>query len=115
MQLSFYEKIKKYVTESAVDGVLISRNDSFLGEYYPPEAERLEKVTGFTGSAGLALITKEKDVLFVDSRYTLQAKAQSKFHVLEVPAETTVSAWIKNHLPQFVIAFDPHEIGRAHV
>ncbi len=104
---SVYDKIKAYLNEENLDGILISRSDSFLGEYYPPYAQRLEIVTGgFSGSAGLALLTKIEDVLFVDSRYTIQAKTQTDFKVFEVPSETTPSAWIKEHMAGKKIAFN---------
>ena len=84
-----YQQIKNFVRTHQNSAVLISRTDSFLGEYYPPEAKRLSAVSGFTGSAGLAFIDSVQDVLFVDSRYTVQAKKQSSFQVFEVPTQTT--------------------------
>ncbi len=103
-----YNQIKQFLNETDFDAVLVSRTDSFLGEYYPPEACRLEVVTGgFSGSAGLALITKDEDVLFVDSRYTIQAKNQTRFRVFEVPAETTPSQWMKANLDGLKIGFNP--------
>ena len=105
---SVYDSIKNYLYRKELDGILISRSDSFLGEYYPPYTHRLEKVTGgFSGSAGLALLTKKEDILFVDSRYTIQAKAQTNFKVLEVPTETTPSHWIKTYMPGQRIGFNP--------
>jgi Xaa-Pro aminopeptidase len=61
----------------ALDAVLVPRGDEHLGEYVPPSAERLSWLTGFTGSAGLAVIMKDKAALFVDGRYTLQASQQA--------------------------------------
>ncbi len=108
MHQNTYERIKQYISETDIDGVLVTRFDSFLGEYYPPESGYLKDVTGgFTGSAGLALITADKDVLFVDSRYTLQAKNQTDFEVYEVPSETTPSTWIKQYLSAKKVAFNP--------
>ncbi len=99
--------IRAYLKKAKLDGILIARTDSFLGEYFPPYANRLAVVTGgFSGSAGMALITADKAVLFVDSRYTVQAKSQTDFDVLEVPTETTLSDWIKNNLSNSVIGFN---------
>ena len=107
-QNAVYEKIKSFLKESELDGVLIARSDSFLGEYYPPYATRLQTVTGgFSGSAGLALITPMQDILFVDSRYTVQAKAQTDFQVYEVPSETTPSAFLKKEMAGKKIGFNP--------
>lgn len=104
---SVYQHIKNFVQQGIIDGVLISRTDIFLGEYYPPYVKRLDSVSGFTGSAGLALITADKDILFVDSRYTIQAKNQSDFLVYEVPSETTPSAWLCDNMPNKTIGFNP--------
>ncbi len=58
-------------------GVLVPRADAFLGEYVPPANERLAWLTGFTGSAGLALVLRDRAFLFVDGRYTTQAAAEA--------------------------------------
>ncbi|WP_439595600.1 aminopeptidase P family protein [Falsiroseomonas sp.] len=74
-----------------LDGLLVPRADAFLGEYVPPSAERLAWLTGFTGSAGLALVLRDRAILFVDGRYTTQAAAEVEGglwelrHLLEQP------------------------------
>lgn len=99
--------IQSYLNKKEVDAVLISRTDSFLSEYFPPYKDRLKEVTGgFTGSAGLAVVSLEKKALFVDSRYTDQAKQQSDFDVYEVPTETTLSEWLKEHFYSKKIGFN---------
>src|ERR1700712_3356081 len=57
-------------------GFLVPRADSQQNEYVPPSEERLAWLTGFTGSAGLALPQLDRATLFVDGRYTLQAAQQ---------------------------------------
>lgn len=64
-----------------VHGFWLHREDRFQGEYIHPYDERLAYITGFTGSAGLAVITRSSSALFVDSRYTLQAAQQSTLTV----------------------------------
>jgi Xaa-Pro aminopeptidase len=59
-----------------VDGFLVPRADEFQGEYVPASAERLSWLTGFTGSAGIALVTQSQGVVFVDGRYVTQLKEQ---------------------------------------
>lgn len=59
-----------------IDGFLVPRADEFQGEYVPACAERLAWLTGFTGSAGVALILRDKAVVFVDGRYTTQLAQQ---------------------------------------
>lgn len=109
MDYGLIDKIHHFLRETDFDAVLVSRLDSFLGEYYPPYHDRLKKITGgFSGSAGLVLISLDEAVLFVDSRYTEQAKIQSdsRFRVFEVPTETTPSQWIKDHFKEKIIGFN---------
>jgi Xaa-Pro aminopeptidase len=81
-------------------GFVVPRADEHQNEYVPPGAERLMWLTGFSGSAGLAIALAGKAALFVDGRYTLQAPAQvdgSVFtveHVVNAPP----SAWIEANL-----------------
>ncbi|MDR6818376.1 Xaa-Pro aminopeptidase [Neorhizobium sp. 2083] len=59
-----------------IDGFLVPRADEYQGEYVPASAERLSWLTGFTGSAGMALITQREAVVFVDGRYVTQLAEQ---------------------------------------
>ncbi|WKL36141.1 aminopeptidase P family protein [Sinorhizobium meliloti] len=59
-----------------VDGFLVPRADEFQGEYVPRGSERLSWLTGFTGSAGVALVTQREAIVFVDGRYVTQLKEQ---------------------------------------
>ncbi|AJY48424.1 aminopeptidase P family protein [Martelella endophytica] len=60
-----------------INAVLVPRTDEYQGEYVPRSAERLAWLTGFTGSAGIALIMEKEAIVFVDGRYTTQLKAQA--------------------------------------
>ncbi|MBR6675490.1 MAG: aminopeptidase P family N-terminal domain-containing protein, partial [Alphaproteobacteria bacterium] len=100
------EKIKAYLVQNGLDAVLVPHQDEFLGEYLTADKKRLQALTGFSGSAGLAVITAEQAVLFVDSRYTIQAKRQTRFDVIEVPTETTPLKWITENLKGKKIAFN---------
>ena len=79
-----------------LDGLLVPRGDAFLGEYVPPSAERLAWLTGFTGSAGLALVLADRAILFVDGRYTTQAEREADpalwtlRHLIEQPPAETL-------------------------
>lgn len=81
-----------------VDGVLVPRSDEFLGEYVPPSAERLAWLTGFTGSAGLALVLPNRAFLFVDGRYITQAEVETdpalwtRRHLIDQPPAETLKA-----------------------
>ena len=59
-----------------LDGFIIPHDDEYQNEYIPAYAERLMWVSGFSGSAGAAIVMLDKAVIFVDGRYTLQARAQ---------------------------------------
>jgi Xaa-Pro aminopeptidase len=81
-------------------GFVVPRADEHQNEYVPPGAERLMWLTGFSGSAGLAIVLADKAALFVDGRYTLQAPGQvdgSVFAVKHVVNEP-LSAWIEANL-----------------
>ena len=66
-----------------IDGYIVPKNDEFFSEY--SSKDRLKKVSNFTGSAGYAVILKDKNYLFVDSRYTIQANIECgrKFKILD--------------------------------
>ena len=77
--------IRKFININNLDGYIIPKNDNYFTEY--SNTNNLYKATNFTGSAGFALFLKNKNYLFVDGRYTLQAKKQSgkDFIILEIP------------------------------
>ena len=64
-------KFKKY----KIDGYVIPKNDEFFSEY--SQKDRLKTISNFTGSAGYSIILKNKNYLFVDGRYTIQAEKES--------------------------------------
>ena len=79
--LSIITKIKSiqnYITKNELDGFIQPRADSYLGEYVPEYNARLEWISGFTGSAGIISILRDQVILFVDSRYTIQARKETK-------------------------------------
>ncbi len=67
-----------------IDGYIVPKNDEFFGEY--SSHDRLESISNFDGSAGFAIILKDKNFLFVDGRYTIQARKQSgkNFKIVEI-------------------------------
>tara|TARA_B100000965_G_scaffold353741_1_gene329826 strand:+ start:28 stop:561 length:534 start_codon:yes stop_codon:yes gene_type:complete len=99
-------KIKKILYKKNLDGYLIPKNDKFFTEY--TKISNLELVTNFSGSAGFAIILRKKNYLFVDGRYTIQAKKQSGklFKIFEIPF-----VWPKNIFKSqkniLNIGFDP--------
>ncbi|WP_436637855.1 aminopeptidase P family protein [Microbaculum sp. FT89] len=69
-------RLRAELERRGLDGFLIPRSDEHQGEYVPPGAERLKWLTGFSGSAGLAVVLKHAAAIFVDGRYTLQVRDQ---------------------------------------
>lgn len=87
------ESLRAQMRALTLDAVWVPRADEFLGEYVPVHNERLAHLTGFTGSAGVCIVTKDSAILFVDGRYTLQAASQcpeplfEHQHIIETPPE----------------------------
>ena len=77
--------LKEILNNENIDGYIIPKNDEFFSEYSFPN--RLKLISNFSGSAGLAIIMKNENLLFVDGRYTLQANIESgnKFKIYEIP------------------------------
>ena len=69
--------LKKILKDKDIDGYIIPKNDEFFGEYISENKDRLKYISNFSGSFGFSLITNDKNYLFVDGRYTLQANKQS--------------------------------------
>ena len=93
--------------ERDLDGFIVPRADEHLGEYVPARAERLAWLTGFTGSAGLAVVLRQEAALFTDGRYILQAGAQldpAAFRVVHITEEPP-PAWIASRARR--IGYDP--------
>lgn len=70
------EALRRKLTDLSLDGFIVPQADEHLGEYIPARNQRLAWLTGFTGSAGMAVITRDKAWLFIDGRYMEQAKIE---------------------------------------
>ncbi len=93
-----------------LDGFLVPHADEFQSEDVPPASRRLGWLTGFTGSAGTAVVLAERAAVFVDGRYTLQAARQIDAEAFEIASlvETPPDAWLKDvGLDGARIGFDP--------
>ena len=104
------KSLRTLIKNYKIDGVIIPKADRYQGEYIPPEDERLNWITGFTGSAGTALVCAESAILFVDGRYSLQAKNEVNGRIFRVEdsTKTSIVNWLKiNFKSQPKIAFDP--------
>ena len=81
------KKLKNYIKINNLDGYLVPKNDEYFNEYVNHSNNRLKFISNFSGSAGFAIILKNTNYLFVDGRYTIQAKIQSgnNFKVITIP------------------------------
>jgi Xaa-Pro aminopeptidase len=105
-----FAALRKELKRQGLSGFIVPRADRHQNEYVPPSEERLAWLTGFTGSAGLAIVLKDRAALFVDGRYTLQAKEQVDLSLVEpVPlAATSPEKWIeKNVRSGEKLGYDP--------
>ena len=113
-------RLRKELTGRGFDGFIVPRADEHQGEYVPPRGQRLAWLTGFTGSAGLAIVLRDRAALFVDGRYTLQAAAQVDTKLFEIHhlIDEPPAQWLAAALAAgAVLAYDPwlhtpHEIDR---
>jgi Xaa-Pro aminopeptidase len=111
-------ELRTELARRGVHGFLVPRADEHQGEYVPARARRLAWLTGFTGSAGLAVVLLESAAIFADGRYTLQAEAEvdgavfERRHLIDEPP----SSWIATSLkPGQILGYDPwlHTVGEV--
>ena len=101
--------LRREIANAGLHGFLVPRADAHRGESVPPGDARLAYVTSFTGSAGLAVVGLRKAALFVDSRYTLQAPAETDTRLVTVIESSSL---LSERIAEFVpkggrIGYDP--------
>src|SRR6185312_4213837 len=102
--------IRDAVQSQGLDGFLIPHEDEHQNEYLPEANDRLAWATGFTGSAGAAVVLKDKAAVFVDGRYTLQIKQQTDTKLFEPRdlVEEGPAGWIAHAVPKGAkLGYDP--------
>ena len=95
-------RLRAELKRRKLSGFVIPRADEYQNEYIPASSDRLRWLTGFTGSAGTAIVMAESAALVTDGRYLLQASRQidqASFSVVH-SADVTLEAWIARHLPK---------------
>ena len=102
-------KLKKALIKKNIDAYLVPKNDCFFNEFIKTGNDRLRYVSNFTGSAGTALILHKKNYLFVDGRYTLQAKQESGhlFNIIDI-SKINILSFLKKNYTNIKIGFDPN-------
>ena len=101
--------IRQAMAEQGLDGFLVPHEDEHQNEYLPAANDRLAWATGFTGSAGAAVILKEKAAIFVDGRYTLQVRDQvdQKLYEIRDLVDGGVPAYLSESAqPGWTIGYD---------
>ncbi|WP_315726702.1 MULTISPECIES: aminopeptidase P family protein [unclassified Bradyrhizobium] len=102
--------LREELARRRLTGFIVPRADQQQNEYVPPSDERLAWLTGFTGSAGLAIVLPQQAAIFVDGRYTLQAGKQvdGKAWTVESLIEPPPENWLTGHLQSGDrVGFDP--------
>ena len=69
-------ELRAALARAGLAGFIVPHADEHQSEYLPPSAERLAWLTGFTGSAGMAIVLADEAAIFVDGRYTMQVRAE---------------------------------------
>ena len=104
------DQLRQAMATLRIDAFLVPRGDRHRGEYVAAHDERLKWLTALSGSAGLAVVAARSAVLFVDGRYTVQARQQtdtSLFEIQQVPAAKTAD-WLQGTLGTGqTVGFDP--------
>ncbi len=102
--------LREEMAKMGIDALVVPHDDEYLNEYLPDCAERLMWVSGFSGSAGAAIILAKSAAVFTDGRYTLQVREQvdEKFFTYEDLIDNPPHKWIeKNARKGMVIGYDP--------
>lgn len=102
-------QLRAALATEGLSGFLVPRADAHQGEYVAARDERLQWLTGFTGSAGFAIVLPHIAGVFIDGRYRVQVKAQVDLtHFTPVPwPETSAGDWIAAQMTQGLLGFDP--------
>ena len=106
MELSnLQKKLKKH----KLDAFIVPRNNMFLGQDIREDENIIHQLTGFSGSAGTLLIMPDKNILFVDGRYELQAPQEVDTKITDVVCTKNISfeKWIKENLSEKTIGYNP--------
>ncbi len=108
-EISNLLNLQSKLKDKKIDLLIVNRSDEFLNEYISPYAERLQFITNFSGSAGKAIVLQNEAYLYVDGRYTFQAKEQINEN--EIQSKHLKSFWedLKTYISKksCTIAVDP--------
>ncbi len=98
--------IKSYLSKQKIDFLYLTNTDEFFNEYLPQNQQRIQAITGFSGSNAEVIFGVSKSYFFTDGRYLLQAQKQldlEEYEIIDI-AQISVIAWLKSNLGQQKIA-----------
>src|ERR1700722_8603725 len=104
------KSLRDEMAKADLDGFFVPMTDEYQSEYVPPSAQRIEFLSGFTGSAGFIIVLKDKAAFFADGRYTLQAEQQIPAKLFEIhdSSNKLPSDWLaENTKAGMKLGFDP--------
>ncbi|MER9405713.1 aminopeptidase P family protein [Mesorhizobium caraganae] len=102
--------LRQWLADNGLDGFLVPRADEHQGEYVADRSARLKWLTGFSGSAGVALVLRDRAFMFVDGRYTLQVRHEIDLDIFAIESlvDNPPAFWIKDNLGKGArLGFDP--------
>lgn len=103
------ESLREFMDKEGFAALIIPNTDEFQSEHVSPSSARLKWLTGFTGSAGRAVITRTKAAFFTDGRYTIQAKKElpSEYELYNI-SQLSSYKWVSDNLsPEEKVGYDP--------
>lgn len=108
--------IKDIQKKLDTDAVIIFRNNQFIGQDVLDEENKILELTGFDGSAGTLVITKNMAYLFVDGRYEIQSKQQTNPKQVSVIVESeqyNLLTWLEENLAESSVAYNPWQVSES--
>ncbi|HEY7807385.1 MAG TPA: aminopeptidase P family protein [Croceibacterium sp.] len=112
------DALRKELARRGLDGFVVPISDEHMSEYVGDYAKRLAWLTGFGGSAGTAVVLKDRAAIFIDGRYTVQVREQVDGRLFEYQSvpQTSPAKWLKENAPDGAkVGYDPwlHSKGWA--
>src|SRR2546423_561236 len=104
------QALRRSLNAAGLTGFIVPHADEHQSEYLPPSAERLQWLTGFSGSAGTAIVLRTSAAIFVDGRYTLQAQREvdTDTFTAEHVTDNPPTKWLAAHVAaDDRIGYDP--------
>ncbi|TGV13292.1 aminopeptidase P family protein [Mesorhizobium sp. M8A.F.Ca.ET.173.01.1.1] len=110
--------LRQWLSDIGLDGFIVPRADEHQGEYVADRSARLKWLTGFSGSAGVAIVLRDRAFVFVDGRYTLQVRGEVDLGIFSIESlvDNPPAVWLRDHLGKGArLGFDPwlHTIGEV--